>query len=194
MPIPWLRLLDMAIGVTDIARSRRAGRGSDSDEAPLARRTAGAFETLGSVIVAALKEAFDRDARQIELERERFEAERERAERAQRLEIARQAGEREIGRLKFIAGVAVAGGIAELVALRLVAGGMSSRVVAVSSLLLLVGALAASLAGQTSAASWIARGDELPQWREVRLSGAAGASASWLLVIGLALAVLAVVL
>jgi len=188
MPLPWLKLIDVALGVTDLARARRGG------EAQLEKRTAGALQTLGGVVVAALKEAFDRDARQIELERERFEAERERAERAERLERARQAGEREIGRLRFIGGVAVAGGVAELLALRVVASGVASRAVAVVSLLLFVGALAASLAGQSRAAAWIVRGDELPQWRDVRLSGPAGAAASWLVVVGLALAALAVML
>src|SRR5437868_13412171 len=62
---------------------------------------------LASVVVAALKEAFDRDTRRLELEREQANAERERSDRALKLELRRQAGDREIGRLRLLAGVAV---------------------------------------------------------------------------------------
>ena len=58
---------------------------------------------LAHVVVAALKETFDRDSRRLELERQQLEMERERAERALQLELARQAADREIGRARFIA-------------------------------------------------------------------------------------------
>jgi len=63
---------------------------------------------LAGVVVAALKEAFDRDARRLDLEREALEAERQRAERALKLELLRQAADRETSRLRLLAGVAVA--------------------------------------------------------------------------------------
>src|SRR6184192_2924755 len=111
--VPWLRILDMLIGVSDLARG---GRGRPTLEAESASqqlapgsRALGHLETrLAGVVVAALREAFDRDSRRLELEREQLEAERARAERVLRLELVRQAGEREIGRLRLIAGVAVA--------------------------------------------------------------------------------------
>src|SRR5690349_11101447 len=111
MAVPWLRLLDAAIGITDLARSRKIRTMADNQQQLEAgdRPVAGALETrLAGVVVAALKEAFDRDARRIEFEREQAAAERERAERALRLELQRQAGDREIGRLRLLAGIAVA--------------------------------------------------------------------------------------
>ena len=78
-------------------------------------RAPGGLEArLAGVVVAALKEAFDRDTRRLELEREQLDAERERAERALRLELQRQAADREIGRLRLLAGVAVAGWLGTL--------------------------------------------------------------------------------
>ena len=49
------------------------------------------------MLVAALKEAFDRDSTRIEMERSQIEAERQRAEEALRAELRRQAGERALG-------------------------------------------------------------------------------------------------
>ena len=55
----------------------------------------GQIETrLTNVLVAALKEAFERDRMRLDLEREQVEADRRRAEQALRLEAERQADER----------------------------------------------------------------------------------------------------
>jgi hypothetical protein len=119
MGIPWLRIIDAALGIHDLVRVRKTRTLVDSDiesEHHLTRPGAlGGLETrLAGVVVAALKEAFDRDTRRLELERQLLEAERRRAARAQRLELLRQAGDREIGRLRVLAGVASAGWIATL--------------------------------------------------------------------------------
>src|SRR5207237_2441480 len=114
------RVLDALIGVSDIGRSRRIGRLRDDSEsrqleAKAAPGALGGLETrLAGVVVAALKEAFDRDTRRLDLEREQLEAERRRAERALKLELLRQTGDREIGRLRLVAGVAVATWIGSL--------------------------------------------------------------------------------
>src|ERR1041385_5184148 len=115
MPVPWLRILDAVIGITDIARSRRIKALSQTDPD---QRSADALERSGAraplearlagVVVAALKETFDRDSHRLELEKAQIEAERERNERMLRLELQRQAGDREIGRLRLLAVVAVA--------------------------------------------------------------------------------------
>ena len=52
---------------------------------------------MAGVLVAALKEAFDRDGTRLEMERSQIEAERRRAEEALRAELRRQAGERRSG-------------------------------------------------------------------------------------------------
>ncbi|HXG54335.1 MAG TPA: hypothetical protein VNJ03_03075 [Vicinamibacterales bacterium] len=65
---------------------------------------AGALETrLAGVLVAALKEAFDRDRTRMDLERETVEAERARAERALHAELRRQAADRALTQLRLIA-------------------------------------------------------------------------------------------
>jgi hypothetical protein len=126
MPIPWLRILDLALGVTDLARSRKMRQSAEQGEppeAPLQSMQPGRIDALpggiearlAGVVVAALKEAFDRDTRRLELERAQIDAERERAERALRLELRRQTGDREIGRLRFLAAAAAVAWLATLV-------------------------------------------------------------------------------
>src|SRR5919109_3661644 len=121
MAVPWLRIIDTLIGLTDLARGRRTPPPPPADpEAqlqvdPTRPGALGGLEArLAGVVVAALKEAFDRDSRRLELERAELEAERERAERALRLELRRQAGDREIGRLRLLSGIAVASCIGTL--------------------------------------------------------------------------------
>ncbi len=58
---------------------------------------------LAGVVVAALKEAFDRDKARMDLERETIEAERARAERALQAELRRQAADRELVQLRMLA-------------------------------------------------------------------------------------------
>ena len=115
MAFPWLRLIDAALGMTDVARRLRAGREAPPTEMTPGTAPGGPLEArLAGVVVAALKEAFDRDSRRLELEREHIEAERARAEQALRLELRRQAGEREIGRLRLVAAIAVVSWLATL--------------------------------------------------------------------------------
>src|SRR5262245_35080678 len=100
---PWLRMLDTVIGLADIASRKLHARtetngGRRDDAVATGSIGGGALEArLAGVVVAALKEAFDRDHQRLDLERERIDGERQRAERALRLELRRQAGEREIG-------------------------------------------------------------------------------------------------
>jgi hypothetical protein len=192
MPVPWLQLIDAALGVANFARGRKAR----ADEPPPHQLEAGsrapaALEArLTSVVLAALKEAFDRDTRRLELERDQAAAERERAERALRLELQRQAGDREIGRLRLLAGVAVASWIGTLFfSSRLIGGGISARVLLGGGWLLLLAAFASALTAQSKVAdalATLARAEGLGSSRST-LSGAAGTLAVWLIVGGLAL-------
>ena len=72
------------------AADRRAARSSST---PAAARPAGLEARLAGVVVAALKEAFDRDTRRLELEREQLDAERA-ARRARAAARAAAAGRR----------------------------------------------------------------------------------------------------
>ena len=200
MPLPWLQILDAVIGVTDLARSRKIRRMADAPEQQLeagGRAPAGLEARLAGVVVAALKEAFDRDARRIEFEREQANAERERAERALRLELLRQAGDREIGRLRLLAGVAAGSWIGTLFfSSRLLGGGVAARVMLGSGWVLILAAFALAFTAQSNVAdvlAALAREDNIASSRPVS-SGAGGAIAPWLIVAGLALIGLAVLI
>src|SRR5437868_13804803 len=98
MAVPWLRILDTLIGVTDLARSRRmrsmASENETLQQADPGRAVGGLETRLAGVVVAALKEAVDRDTRRLELEREQLEAVSKRAARAQQCELLRQVSDR----------------------------------------------------------------------------------------------------
>ncbi len=159
-------------------------------------RTLGHLETrLAGVVVAALKEAFDRDSRRLELEREQLEAERLRAERALKLELLRQSGDREIGRLRLIAGVAVASWIGTLVFSPKLGGGtLGARFTLGAGWLLLLAALAAAFVAQSRIGDTLGRISDANVLRDDLSSGVAGAIAPWLIVFGLGLVGLTVLL
>jgi hypothetical protein len=190
MPVPWLRLIDLALGVTNFAQSRSRPAGAQDDEQLVGgSRAIGNLETrLAGVVVAALKEAFDRDSRRLELEREQIDGERQRAERALRLELARQAGDREIGRLRLIAGAAIVSWIGTLFfSVRLAAGPLGARIALGGGWALLLCALAASFVAQATVGAALGRlGDSDPRG-DTASPGTAGAIAPWLIVAGLAL-------
>ena len=188
MPLPWLRILDALIGVTDLARSRRI-RSLAASEEPAAetgsRLPTGIETRLAGVVVAALKEAFERDTRRLELEREQIEAERRRAERALQLELLRQAADREIGRLRAIGAVAVVTWLGSLVvAFR--ATDIGARVAIGVGWIFLLGAIATSFSGQARVSDAAAR--------ERTLDGDVGGATLWLMVVGLALVAASILL
>jgi hypothetical protein len=195
MPFPWLRVLDVVIGVTDLARSRKIQKMSQESADQPQQLEAGGRAGLGGlearmagVVVAALKEAFERDTHRLELEREQLAAERLRAERALALELRRQASDREIGRLRLLAGVAVASWIGTLFfSARLLGGSPGARAALGIAWLLLLSAFASSFVAQSQVAESASRLDERPVD-----SGLAGAFALWLIVLGLALVGVAV--
>ncbi len=189
MPLPWLRILDAVIGVTDLARSRKIRSLASPPDAPAAeggsRLPAGIETRLAGVVVAALKEAFERDTRRLELEREQLEAERRRAERALQLEVLRQAADREIGRLRAIAATAILTLLGSLfVAMR--AATIAPKVTIGVGWLFLIGGFLASFIGQASVSESVAR--------ERTPASDAGVVALWLTVAGLALVALSVLL
>ena len=205
MSVQWLRLFDAALTLADVAlggRSRRqksepAEPSEASEQRPLIHGGAlGHLETrLAAVVVAALKEAFDRDSRRLEMERQQLEAERRRAERAMRLEWQRQAGDRELGRLRVILGVVLASWLGTLlVSPRLLGGAVGARVALGAGWLLLLVALAAAFAAQSRVAAALARVNLDRQEVEPIDAGAAGQVAPWLIVFGLAAVGIAVLI
>src|SRR5439155_7410898 len=194
MPVPWLSIIDTLIGITDIAVRRRPPAREPEQELRLDDRASGPLggleARLAGVVVAALKEAFDRDTRRLELERAELEAERERADRALRLELRRQAGDREIGRLRLLAGMAAASWLGTLFLTllpgRLMGGAVGTRVALGGGWLLLLAAFGLTFIAQSQIAKSLDRDDERIQ------AGIAGDLALWFLVAGLAFVCLAV--
>jgi hypothetical protein len=197
MAVPWLRILDTVIGVGDLAMSKRAKRppaADDNQQLAPGLGGLGQLETrLTGVVVAALKEAFDRDSRRLDLEHEQVNAERLRAERAMRLELLRQAGDRELGRLRLTAVMAVASWIGTLFfSARLIAGGAGARLALGSAWVVLLAALALAFAGQAGVGTALARVD-LDRDNTVPTTLAA-TLAPWFVVAGLALVGMAVLI
>jgi hypothetical protein len=198
MEVPWFRLLDTIVGLVDLVRSSRRTQDAPSGEDPFQaleapaskNRAMGGLETrLAGVVVAALKEAFERDGRRLELEREQFLAEQARAERLLQLELQRQAADREIARLRMMAGVAAASWIGTLFfSSRLLAGAASARMALAGGWVLLLAALAFAFVAQSrvAAALHLVGADEAPRRPDDVSSGPLGAIVPWLIVAGLA--------
>jgi hypothetical protein len=105
---------------------------------------------LTNVVVAALKEAFDRDHARLELERAQLEEQRRRADEAMRAELRRRAADREVARLRLLAAMALIGWIASVIMFltRLATASTASRVAIAGAWLLLLGALGAAFTAQ----------------------------------------------
>lgn len=131
---------------------------------------------LTNVLVAALKEAFDRDHARLELERAHVEEQRRRADEALRLEQRRRALDREIGRLRLLAGAAIVGWIASMLLFvpRLAEASVSAKIAFGGGCLLLLASLAASFNAQGRLNSPSAEMEPAPE-----------TTALWLLIAGL---------
>jgi hypothetical protein len=120
----WAGVLDTVGGLVQIARRFRQNTSSGSLEPfdgaqgksldgaqgrpPSSIGGLGFLEArLANVLVAALKEAFDRDSARLEMERSQIDAERQRAEEALRAELRRQAADRMLGQLRLVAIMAI---------------------------------------------------------------------------------------
>jgi hypothetical protein len=104
----WMRVIETVSNLVQL--TGRVRPPPESPAGPLATGGAiGQLETrLAGVVVAALKEAFDRDRVRMDLERAQMESERQRAEEALRAELRRQAAERMLGQLRLVAVMAIA--------------------------------------------------------------------------------------
>lgn len=153
-----------------------------------AQGLAGQIETrLTSVVVAALKEAFDRDHARLELERTQLEEERRRAEEALRLELRRQSIDRELSRLRLLGGTALVGWIASVVGFAVHAGATSvaARVVMGGGWMLLLAALATAFTAQGRISGRVFDKNQ---------SIESNAASLWLLIAGLAVTAISLLL
>lgn len=196
MAVPWLRLIDAVLGVSDVVR-RVKGRGPAQQE----RRTevgsavpVGIETRLAGVVVAALKEAFARDYQRLEIERQQTEAARQRAERALRLELLRQAGDREIGRFRLIAGAALASWLGTLLLASQLLSSVGGRISLGAGWLLLLLSIALAFTEQSRIARALATADDRLSVASVTAGGAGGLLAPWFLVAGIAAAAVGVLI
>lgn len=103
----WLRVIETVTGLARTAGRIRAT--FDPGSTDIAEGATRGLETrLAGVVVAALKEAFDRDRARMDLERSQIEAEQRRAEEALAAELRRQTADRALGQLKLLAIIAIA--------------------------------------------------------------------------------------
>jgi hypothetical protein len=106
----WMRVIDTVGGLAQMTGKLRPRPAADAGLTSSAEAAPGGLEArLAGVVVAALKEAFDRDRARMELERAQIESERKRAEEALSAELRRQAAERALGQLRLIAIMAITG-------------------------------------------------------------------------------------
>src|SRR5579862_5357282 len=97
-----MRAYDTLMAVRAVARrfSRSVAPGGPSFRHLLHSAEPSPEARLTGVVVAALKEAFDRDHARLELEQAQMAEDRRRQEEALRLELRRQAADRELSRLR----------------------------------------------------------------------------------------------
>lgn len=106
----WMRVLDTVGGLAQMTGKLRPRATAEGGLTPAGEGASGGLEArLAGVVVAALKEAFDRDRARLDLERAQLDAERKRADEALSAELRRQAVERALGQLRLIAIMAIAG-------------------------------------------------------------------------------------
>ena len=102
----WAAVVDTVGGLVHMARRFKQGSSEGLSAANLP--TGGPLEArLAGVVVAALKEAFDRDSVRMEMERSQIDAERRRAEELLQAELRRQAADRMLAQLKLVAVMAI---------------------------------------------------------------------------------------
>jgi hypothetical protein len=192
------RAVETALALRNVVRTIRTSTPPPDGEASSPRAVApspsqgagGPVEArLTGVVIAALKEAFDRDHARLELERAQMEDQRQRADEALRLEVRRQAADRESGRLRLLAGAALIGWIVSIVpaALRLGDGSLPFRIVLAVGWVLLLGSLAAALTAHARLNA------SMQDTAGAIDTGRSGTAALWLLMAGLAAATMSLI-
>lgn len=197
MAIPWLRLIDVALGLNDVVRGARGKAAGRSQMSAVSSEPRPRDARLVAVMMGALKEVFDRDSARNEFERQHAEEERlraeaaqQRAERALRLELLRQAGDRESDRARTLMIAAIVALLGSLLLVARGAVGTGSKVSLGIGVLLMISSIAVSSSEQGRISRLLSLGDD--RLAPERLTGGNAAIALGLLLAGLALSSLAV--
>jgi hypothetical protein len=106
------------------------------------------------------------------------------------MELRRQAADRELGRLRLLAGIAMVGWIASvaMLATRLASASTPARVVMAGGWMLLLGSLAAAFTAQRRVGAYVPDRDRGPD------AGPAATASLWLLIAGLAMTAVSLLL
>jgi hypothetical protein len=178
----WMRVIDTVSGLARMGGRLRATLDPSYPQVP--ETAARGLETrLAGVVVAALKEAFDRDRARMELERSHIEEERRRAEEALAAELRRQTAERALGQLRLLALMALGMWMLSA-ALAVWLPGMRAglpRGLLGAGWALAFATLGCTFAGSQAISLWTAR-----PVNSAPPSGGAAAAAPWLLLLALA--------
>ena len=160
MPLaPWLRALSAVGTLAEATRLfRSASQSTRSRDVPAIRDASDLERGLANVVVAALREAFDRDRARFELERNEREAIRARADRQMHAERLRQVGMQAVSQVRMLAIVSVTIWVASAAA-----AGVLTPISNATTWLMAVGwtslggALGAAFLAQGQLTVWIAR-------------------------------------
>lgn len=186
----WMRVLDTVGNLAHLSTRLRRGGPEPEAAPPPGIGALGQIEArLAGVVVAALKEAFDRDRARMDLERAHLEAERQRAEEALRAELRRQAADRAQSQMRVIATMAI--GVWMLsAALGVWLPGMRAgmaRAVLGGGWVCTLAALACAFAGWQRISAWSAA-DRGAGGANLMIPSGAERTAPWLLLAAIALA------
>jgi hypothetical protein len=188
----WVKIVDTVMTLWEPRRPEEPERPRESG-LPQSGPTGFAEQMemrLTNVVVAALKEAFDRDHQRLELERAHLEEQRRRADEAARMELRRVTISHEVGRLRLLGGIALIGWIVAMIVLAVRHGDMSilSKAMLAGGWLLFIGSLTTAFASQAKLNAYLLKPNIEPDLES------AGNGALWLLVAGLALSAVSLVL
>ena len=163
MAVGWLRALETLGGLLDMGQRLRrpaAPPAGPGDALTATGAASGPLEArLAGVLVAALKEAFDRDRTRLELEQSQVEAEHRRMEDAMRLELRRQAGDRAVGHPRLLVVLAVVAWLVSALLVVAVPGAreMPARAALALGWVLLLGCVGTAFASYSQVATWLGR-------------------------------------
>ncbi len=178
----WIRVIETVSGLARMGGRLRSAL--DPPVTDIAEGAARGLETrLAGVVVAALKEAFDRDRARMDLERAQIEAEQRRAEEALAAELRRQTAERTLGQLKLLALMAIAAWMLSAILAAWLPGMRAGvpRGLLGAGWALSFGALGCTFAGVQSISRWTAAAHTATPPESF-----AAAAAPWLLLLALA--------
>ena len=177
------KVFDTVMSVIDATKEQPAdpAKTGDRPSAPIPSFGDQIEMRLTNVVISALKEAFNRDEARLELERTHLEEQRRRAEETMRIELRKQAADRELGRLKLIGVAGLVGWIACMVLLVLRSDAPLMRGLLIGAAILALGSLGSAFVAQSRIGAYVLEKDR-------PLTSTAGTVALSLLLAALALA------